>query len=203
MVSESITLFVPLLLAVVTALSSFLRDSVNLITAVNEERPSFPLFSMVFPPLGRFTVIHISNISLLLIGILIVKELSTDKVVALIGSLILGVFLLILPIIEIDEYDAVLSEADFSRLSPKSYYYHCVSMIFLSLSFFGFVELQVLILNFLLSRGFSIGGTALWAINRALELMLFPSFGLGLMFLYLSMVALSNEIGGITEGSTV
>ncbi|MFC7042204.1 hypothetical protein [Halonotius sp. GCM10025705] len=194
MVSEAVALFIPLLLAVVTALCSFLRDSVSLRSTVQEQRASFPFLFVFLPPLGRFPIIHLSNISLLLLGIVIVKDVATSDLAAIIGSLILGIFSLILPILEIDEYGQVLNQRGTGWFQPKSYYYHCISMIFLSLSFFGFVELQVLILNFLLSRGFSVGGALLWFVNRILEIMLLPSLGIGLLFLYLSMAALSDEI---------
>lgn len=194
MVSETVALFVPLLLAVVTALSSFLRECVDWTSVSLKQRPSFPFFLEFLPPLGRFPAIHLSNISLLLIGIVIVKDVTRSDFAAVIGSIVLVIFLLILPILEIDIYGQILDEKDSAWLYPKSYYYHCVSMAFLSLSFFGFVELQVLILNFLLSRGFTIGGTLLWIINRILEVMLLPSLAIGLLCLYLSMVSLSKEI---------
>jgi len=194
MVSEAVALFIPLLLAVVTALCSFLRDSVDLISTAQEQRPSFPFLSVFLPPLGRFPIIHISNILLLLLGILIVKDVATSNLAALIGSLILGLFSLILPILEINEYGQILNQKGSGWFHPESYYYHCISMGFLSLSFFGFVELQVLILNFLLADSFAIGGSFLWVINRILEIMLLPSLGIGLLFFYLSMVALSNEL---------
>lgn len=117
MVSDTVALFVPLLLAVVTTLSSFLRDNIDLVDVVKEERPNFPLLFRFLPPLGRFTVIHLSNITLLLIGINIVKDLSENQIVALIGALVLGIFLLILPIIEIDEYGLILSQDDLGRFS--------------------------------------------------------------------------------------
>jgi hypothetical protein len=194
MVNEAVALFIPLLLAVVTALCSFARDNVDLISVVQEQRPSFPFLSIFLPPLGRFPIIHLSNVSLLLLGILIVKDVATSSLAALIGSVILGIFSFILPILEINEYGKVLDQKDSEWFYPKSYYYHCISMLFLSLSFFGFVELQSLILNFLLSYGLTISGTFLWMINRILEVMLFPSLVIGLLSLYLSMVALSNEI---------
>jgi len=122
MVNDSIALFIPLLIAVVTALASFLRESVDLITTVKEKRASFPFLSLITPPLGRFSFIHISNILLLLIGIRIIKSLSTDEVTALFGSLILGLFLLIIPIIEIEEYRIILNEDNSDWLYPRSYY---------------------------------------------------------------------------------
>lgn len=194
MVNETAALFIPLLLAVVTALCSFLRDSVDLISVVSEQRSSFPFFSIILPPLGRFPIIHFSNISLLLLGILIVKDVATNNLTALIGSIILGIFSLILPILEIDGYGEILDINYSGWFHPKSYYYHCISMIFLSISFFGFVELQLLILNSLLSADLSISGTFIWIINRILGLMLPLSLVMGISFLYLSMVALSNEI---------
>lgn len=194
MVNESVTLFIPLLLAVVISLSSFLRDSVDLKSVVQQKHPSFPFLSIFLPPLGRFPIIHLSNVSLLLLGILIVKDVATSSLVALIGSVILGIFSFILPILEISEYGQILNQKDSEWFYPKSYYYHCLSMIFLSLSFFGFVELQSLILNFLLSYNLTISGSLLWIINLIVEMMTLPSLMIGLFFMYLSMVALSNEL---------
>lgn len=194
MVDEAVAIFIPLLLAVVTSLSSFLRDSVDLISVAQNQNPSFPFFSVFLPALGRFPIIHISNIFFLLLGIVIVKDVATSNLTALLGSLILGIFSLILPLLEIDEYEEILNQSSSGWFHPRSYYYHCVSMGFLVLSFFGFVELQLLILDFLLSQGLSIGGTFVWVMNRVLEIMLLPSLSLGLFFFYLSMANLSNEL---------
>jgi len=67
-------------------------------------------------------------------------------------------------------------------------------MTFFSLSFFGFVEIQAIILNALLNRGLSVSGTMIWIINRILEVLLYPSLVIGLWFLHLSMEALADEI---------
>jgi hypothetical protein len=194
MVNEAVAIFIPLLLAVVTSLSSFLRDSVDLISVAQNQNPSFPFLSIFLPPLGRFPIIHISNIFFLLLGIVIVKDVAISNSTALFGSLILGIFSLILPFLEIDEYEEILNQNESRWFHPRSYYYHCMSMSFLALSFFGFVELQLLILDFLVSQGLSIGGTFVWVMNRILEVMLLPSLGLGLFFFYLSIVSLSNEL---------
>ena len=194
MVNDTVALFIPLLLAVVTGLSSFLRESVDLKSAVIKKRPSFPGFLSFLPPLGRFPAIHLSNILLLLIGIRIIKNVATDSRTAIFGAMITGLFLLILPLIEIDSFDQILDDNGSRWFSPRSYYYHCIAMIFLSMSFFGFVELQVMIINFFILRGFSVGGTAIWLLNRLLEIMLIPSSVIGVVFLYWSLVSLTTEI---------
>lgn len=194
MVSEAVAIFIPLLLTVVTSLSSFLRDSVDLISIAQNQSPSFPFLSVFLPPLGRFPIIHISNIFFLLLGIVIVKDVATSNLTALFASLILGIFSLVLPLLEVGEYEEILNQNASKWFHPRSYYYHCVSMCFLVLSFFGFVEIQILILNFLISQGISIGGTFVWVMNQVLEIMLLPSLSLGLFFFYLSMVNLSNEL---------
>ncbi|MFQ3283517.1 MAG: hypothetical protein ACI9TI_000231 [Natronomonas sp.] len=194
MVNETVALFIPLLLAVVTGLSSFLRESVDLESAVTQNRSSFPGFLSFLPPLGRFPVIHLTNILLLLIGIRLIKDVATDSQTAVLGAVVLGVFLLILPIIEIRSLDRVLDKRGSKWFYPRSYYYHCISMTFLSLSFFGFVELQVMVINFFVLRGFTVSGTAIWLLNRVLGLMLIPSVAIGLLSLYWSMVWLNTEI---------
>jgi hypothetical protein len=194
MVNETVTLFIPLLLAVVTTLSSFLRNNVNLVSVAQEEQTSFPFLLKFLPPLGRFPIIHLSNISLLLLGILIIKDVATSSLATNIGSIVLAIFSLILPILEINAYEQILDKKDSEWSHPESYYYHCFSMIFLSLYFFGFVELQAIILNLLLSAGLNISGTFVWTINRILEIVSFWSPLIGLLLLYLSMVALSNEL---------
>ncbi|WP_324663679.1 hypothetical protein [Haloarcula sediminis] len=194
MVNETVALFIPLLLAVVTGLSSFLRESVDLESAVNQRRASFPGFLSFLPPLGRFPAIHLANILLLLIGIRLIKDTATDSQTAIIGAIILGVFLLILPIIEIRSLDRILDERGSQWFYPRSYYYHCIAVFFLSLSFFGFVELQVIIINSLIFRGISVGGTLIWLLNRILEIMLIPSVVIGLLSLYWSLVCLNTEI---------
>ena len=138
MVNETIALFIPLLLAVVTGLSSFLREDVDLESAVDKQRPSFPGVLLWFlPPLGRFSVIHISNILLLLIGIRLVKNVAEEFQTAVVGSIVLGLFLVILPMIEIRPFDQVLDETSSGWFYPRSYYYHLISVTFLALYFFG------------------------------------------------------------------
>jgi hypothetical protein len=194
MVNETVALFIPLLLTVVTGLSSFLRESVDLESAVNKRRISFPGFLSFLPPLGRFPAIHLANILLLLIGIRLIKDTATDDQTAIIGAIILGVFLLILPIIEIRSLDKILDGKDSQWFYPRSYYYHCVAVFFLSLSFFGFVELQVIIINSLIFQGISVSGTMVWLLNQILEIMLIPSVVIGLLSLYWSLVCLNTEI---------
>jgi hypothetical protein len=194
MVNETVALFIPLLLTVVTGLSSFLRESVDLESAVNKRRTSFPGFLSFLPPLGRFPAIHLANILLLLIGIRLIKDTATDDQTAIIGAIILGVFLLILPIIEIRSLDKILDGKDSQWFYPRSYYYHCVAVFFLSLSFFGFVELQVIIINSLIFQGISVSGTMVWLLNQILEIMLIPSVVIGLLSLYWSLVCLNTEI---------
>ncbi|WP_135305273.1 hypothetical protein [Haloarcula amylovorans] len=199
MVNEIVALFIPLLLAVVTGLSSFLRESVDLETAVIRDRPSFPVLLSFLPPLGRFPAIHLSNILLLLIGIRLIKDVATDNQTAIIGAVVLGLFLLILPMIEIDLFDQILDEGGSQWFSPRSYYYHCLGVIFLSLSFFGFVELQVMVINFFVLRGFSVSGTAIWLLNRILGIILIPSLVIGAIFICWSLVCLRAEIQQISR----
>lgn len=199
MVNETVALFVPLLLAVVTGLSSFLRTSVDLESAVTNNRPSFPFFLSFLPPLGRFPVIHISNIILLLIGIRLIKNVATNNQTAVNGAIVLGVFLFILPIIEIRRFDQLLDETGSGWFYPRSYYYHCIAVIFLSLYFFGFVELQTIIVNFLVLRGFSVTGTAIWLLNKVLEVISAPAGMIGLGSLYWSLRHLYSEIQQINQ----
>ncbi|MDG5778173.1 hypothetical protein VB773_01595 [Haloarculaceae archaeon H-GB2-1] len=193
MANETVALFIPLLLAIVTGLSSFLRENVNLKSAVDKNRPSFPVLLSFLPSLGRFPVIHLSNILLLLIGIRIIKDLATNRQTAIIGAIILSVFLLILPIIEIEPLDEILDE-DSRWFSPRSYYYHWLAVIFLSLYFFGFVELQVMVINVFILRGFAISGTAIWLLNQLLEILLFSPLVVGALLLYQSLACLKSEI---------
>jgi len=199
MVNETVALFIPLLLAVVTGLSSFLRESVDLKSAVNQRRSSFPGFLSFLPPLGRFPVVHLANIFLLLIGIRLIKDTATDSQTAIIGAIILGVFLLILPIIEIRSFDQILDKKGSQWFYPRSYYYHCIAVFFLSVYFFGFVELQTMVINFFVLRGFSVTGTTVWLLNKALEAISAPAIVIGAGSIYWSLRHLYSEIQQIDQ----
>lgn len=122
--SGTVTTLIPLLFLVVTQLSTVGRDA-DLDEAVEEERDplGFPLFRVIFPPLGRFNFIHGSNLVILSSGLVLITILS-DGWVRIGTSLLTLVMFVVLPVLEVDEYAKILrSDAEIGPI-PNLYSFH-------------------------------------------------------------------------------
>ena len=187
-----------MLIAIALSIATFIRSELELKLIVKEERPSFPFFLRVFPPLGRFTLLHLSNYLIILLGIVMVVRLTENPSVQFFGSLVLGIFLFILPILEISEYGSIINGNIFQ---PKSYYLHVLSVIFTGISTFTYVSSQVSVINFIVLRGGSISGTEISILNFFLYLFVsspIPSL-IGWALFTASLYYLRREIQDMEE----
>lgn len=104
--TPSTLLFVSVLLFIITELSGRV-ESTDLKTVVGQHQGSL----LIFPNLGRFTIVHLLNVTILLVGYVdvLVVWLQTDESMYTTILFAILVIFFVLPILETREYDRLLS----------------------------------------------------------------------------------------------
>lgn len=134
--------FAPLLLLVVTEISSVARGLDLTEIAASKHPPFFVgLFyalhrgagSVRVPQLGRFNFIHGANLAFVTLGFVLVTESTTGSMRAILAGLTWIVWAL-LPLFEVDEYEAVLEKGR----RPKSFYLHLAASTASAATIYGF-----------------------------------------------------------------
>ncbi|NHN40972.1 hypothetical protein G9C85_04885 [Halorubellus sp. JP-L1] len=126
-----ISLFVSLLFVVVVEIGGIAR-SLDLETISEQKLPPFfvGLFFLLdtgsqdavgVPQLGRFNFLHGANLGILMLGFVLVST-SLTGLTRLLVSIITFVIWALLPLLEVDEYEAILIDG----YRPVSYYHHAI-----------------------------------------------------------------------------
>lgn len=110
------SVLIPLFALIVIELSQVARD-INLVTAVSEER--MPMKLMTYggrldprwgrPTFGRFNILHLANTLILTYGIYLARYFANGDLEWLL-ALPLWIVLLLLPILEVNEYKDILRD---------------------------------------------------------------------------------------------
>lgn len=121
--TDAVTIMAPLLFIVVLELSSIGRD-VDLPKAMEQERYplGLPFLRPIFPPFGRFNFVHGANLVVLTSGLLLITLLG-GQWVRWGTSFMAWIVLIILPVLEVEEYGRILSE-NAGSLSRFFYSFH-------------------------------------------------------------------------------
>lgn len=130
--SVTVSIFVPLLVLVVVEISQSAREFELQRIARRKQEPFF--YGTVFaldrlpqeyiptPQLGPFNFIHGMNLGILYLGFTLTVTTATGRIRILTG-LVLFVFWLLFPMIEVDEYVLIMDDPE---TSPMSFLYHSV-----------------------------------------------------------------------------
>ncbi len=139
-----IELFVSLLFVVIIEIGAIAR-SLDLERISEEKLP--PFFIGVFylldtsarqqqvsvPQLGRFNFLHGANLAILFLGFVLVTE-TTEGLTGLLIALITVIVWALLPLLEVDEYEAILIDG----YRPVSYYHHVLTVLLAAGVIYGY-----------------------------------------------------------------
>lgn len=145
MVEGSATsIFVPILVLVIIEISQAARE-LDLVSIAKQKQE--PFFYSVFyllhqssqsliriPQLGPFNFIHGMNLAILHLGYVLIL-LTSGGTVRLIIALIMWLFWVLFPILEVSEYVEIMSAPD---IGPRSFLYHSVVTTVTAVAVFGF-----------------------------------------------------------------
>ncbi|WP_152423904.1 hypothetical protein [Natronobacterium lacisalsi] len=189
MTDQTVAILIPLFLAVMVELCGFSRNDVDLQGAAKEKRISFPLpFSAV--PLGRFATIHIVNVFFIFWGIFLVRTVGETFHVTFFGFITLAIFLLMLPVLEVNEYHKIVDSSGY----PTSYKFHVLSSLLLPIYTFTGTEIEIWLIDILVREGFTLSGSVVAFINILFYIIPIFVGALTLLFIHLFLVNLRNEL---------
>lgn len=130
--SSATSVFVPILVLVIIEVSQAAREFDLVDIAQQKQEPFFySVFYLLdqssqslirIPQLGPFNFIHGMNLAILHLGYVLVL-LTSDGTVRLVIALIIWLFWVLFPILEVYEYVHIMAAAD---IGPRSFLYHSI-----------------------------------------------------------------------------
>jgi len=130
--SETVSIFVPVLVLVIVEISQAAREFDLLAIARSKQEPFFySVFYLLdqssqelisIPQLGPFNFIHGINLGIIYLGYTLTITTSTGTV-QLITGLFVYLFWVLFPMIEVNEYVAIMDDPD---IGPLSFLYHSI-----------------------------------------------------------------------------